>query len=226
MNLKDKIVVITGGTKGLGRAMALSFIKNNSKVIVCSREENKPESLEENILWIKADVIKENEMKDLADKVVEKFGRIDIWINNAGVLYTFSKNEFIDMYKAHEMFDVNFFGTVFGCRNAIKYMAHDGKSVIVNIISTAGLDSTRSVGHKLYASSKWAVRGFLQAFQFENSDLKIKFISIYPGEIKTDIFGERKPEKYNEFMEPEFVAEKIVDNLKKETPEEELIIRR
>jgi len=226
MKLEDKIVVITGGSKGLGKALATRFLKDGAKVVVCSRDENRPEDLEENIFWIKADVTKEDELQNLAEKVVAKFGKLDIWINNAGVLYRFPKGELINMEKAHQMFDVNFFGTVFGCRNAIKYMSHDNKSMIVNIISTAGLDATRAVDHKLYASSKWAVRGFLQAFQFENIDSKIKFISVYPGGMQTNLFNEEKPENYKNYMDPNEVANKIIENLKKEIPEEELIIKR
>ncbi len=71
MELKDKIVVITGGTKGLGKALAFSFLKNKAKVVVCSRDEKRPEDLEENILWYKADVTKEEELQKLMDFVVD-----------------------------------------------------------------------------------------------------------------------------------------------------------
>ncbi|MCM2338998.1 MAG: SDR family oxidoreductase [Burkholderiales bacterium] len=224
MDLKDKIVVITGGTKGLGKALAFSFVKNYSKVVVCSREDNRPESLEENILWIKADVTKEDEMKELADKVVEKFEKIDIWINNAGLWLPRDFIENLDMGKVREMFDVNVFGLMNGTKIAIMHMKQIGNGMIINLISDAALMKKPHISSSAYLSSKYAVNGFTSAIRAENENIKV--FSIFPGAIKTEIFGETKFENYDEFMEPSFVAEKIVDNLKKEIPEEELIIRR
>jgi len=135
MQLKDKIVVITGGTKGLGRALALSFLKNDAKVIVCSRDEKRPENLEENILWVKADVTKENEIKDLADKIVSKFGKIDIWINNAGVWMEKVSVENLDIDRVRKIFDVNVIGVIVGSKMALGYMKKNSFGMIVNIIS-------------------------------------------------------------------------------------------
>ena len=83
MDLKNKIVVITGGTKGLGKAMAISFIKNDAKVVVCSRIEDEIKAIsKEGILGIRADVTKESELNNLLEVVKEKFSQVDIWINN------------------------------------------------------------------------------------------------------------------------------------------------
>ena len=222
MELKDKIVVITGGAKGLGKAMASSFLKNGSKVVVCSRDEAEFVNLEDGILGIKADVTKENELQSLAEKVVAQFGKIDIWINNAGVWLPHMLAEDFDMEKVRKMFDVNVFGSINGSRVALKLFKKQGLGSIVNIISDSAL-----VGRPMsstYSASKWAVNGFTKSIREENKNIFI--FSIYPGGIKTEIFGDKRPENYDSFMEPEFVAEKIVENLKKENPEEELIIRR
>jgi NAD(P)-dependent dehydrogenase (short-subunit alcohol dehydrogenase family) len=226
MELRNKVVVITGGTKGLGKTLAISFLKENAKVAVCGRNEDEFKDLPDGILGVKADVTKENEVKDLAEKVIEKFGKIDIWVNNAGVLYRFTKEEPTDMQKFHQMFDVNLLGTVFGCYAALDNMEHSENSVIINILSRAGIDATRALKNKLYAASKWAARGYLQAFQFENADSKIKFISVYPGGIKTDLWRGYEVKNLGQFMEPEFVADEIIKNLKKDKPEEELIVKR
>ncbi len=222
MELKDKIVVITGGSKGLGKAMASCFLKNGSKVIVCSRDESEFINLENGILGIKADVTKENELQNLAEKIIAQFGKIDIWINNAGVWLPHMLAEDFDMEKVRKMFDVNVFGSINGSRVALKLFKKQGLGSIVNIISDSAL-----VGRPMsstYSASKWAVNGFTKSIREENKNIFI--FSIYPGGIKTEIFGDKRPENYDSFMEPEFVAEKIVENLKKENPEEELIIRR
>ncbi len=226
MELKNKIVVITGGTKGLGKALALSFAQKGAQVISTTHSETSREDFPESVIFIKTDVRSEKEVSDLAKNVIEKFGRIDIWINNAGMLYSFNKeDEYIDMDKAHEIMDVNFFGTVFGCRTALKYMKEQGGS-IVTILSTAALDATKSKGLKIYAASKWAVNGYLQGFKAENEDSNVSVISVYPGGMQTELWREYKPEKLPEYMSPEFVAEKIIQNLELEQPEGDLVIKR
>ena len=221
MNLEDKIVVITGGSKGLGKAMALSFLKNGAKVAVCSRDEKRPEDLEENIFWVKADVTKEEELKKLADFVVEKFGRLDIWINNAGILLPRTIAEDFDMEQVRKMFDVNVFGVINGSRVALRFIKKQGFGSIINIISDSAFVARPM--SSMYAASKWAVNGFTKSIREANKNIKI--ISIYPGGMKTEIFGANKPDNYDDFMDPDEVANRIIENILKDKPKEELIIQ-
>lgn len=232
MELKDKVVVITGGTKGLGKALAFSFLREGLKVVVCSRNEDELKNLvspvdelrprDARILGIKADVTKESELQNIVDIVKEKFGRLDIWINNAGIWLPHGFAEDFDMEKVKNMFDVNVFGLMNGSRVAIKFFKKQGSGSIVNIISDSALVG-RTMG-SMYGASKWAVNGFTKSIREEDKNISV--FSIFPGPIKTEIFGKNKPENYEDFMTPDFVANKIVENLKKEVPEEELIIRR
>ncbi|MCX6751386.1 MAG: SDR family NAD(P)-dependent oxidoreductase [Candidatus Nomurabacteria bacterium] len=225
MNLKNKIVVITGGTKGLGKAMAMVFLENEAKVIVCSRDDKRPDDLEGNIFWVKADVTKEEELKNLAYFVVEKFGKIDIWINNAGIWLPHMPIEEIDWGKrAHDLIEVNLFGTVYGSKIALAQMRKQNSGLIINILSTSALNGLKN--ETAYCASKFAASGFTKALMKEVDRNNIKVNAIYPGGMQTNLFDERKPEIYNTFMDPNEVAEKIVENLKKDKPEEELIIKR
>ena len=228
MKLENKIIVITGGTKGLGKELALGFAKLQVQVIVSAHTEDGVQNLtENNILFVKADSRNEKDIVNLANTVIENYGRIDIWINNAGVFHTFSvDDEFIDMEKAHAIIDTNLFGTIFGCRTALKVMKKNGTGTIVNILSTAALDATRAQNAKIYAASKWAIRGYLQAVEAENADSGISFISVYPGGTKTELYGEVKPASFYDYMEADSVAEKIIANLNNENPEKEQIIKR
>ena len=228
MELKNKIVVITGGSKGLGKALAISFIKEGATVIISSHHKDELEKTakEINATAIVADVTKENEVQNLAQKVVADFGRIDIWVNNAGILFKFPKGELIDVEKVHKIFDVNFLGTVFGCRVALENMKNNDNGLILNIVSKAAIDATRAVNFKIYAASKWAVRGFMQAFKFENTDSKIKIISVYPGGIQTDLWKGLDIKDLDKYSKPESVVQEIIGNLKKENPEEEQVIVR
>ncbi|MFA5095478.1 MAG: SDR family oxidoreductase [Candidatus Paceibacterota bacterium] len=224
MELKDKVVVITGGSKGLGKALALCFLKNSSNVVVCSRDENEFKNLEKGILGIKADVTKENELQNIVNFTEKKFGKLDIWINNAGIWLPHLPIEQTDWKRAHDLIEVNLFGTVYGSKVALVQMRKQGFGLIVNILSTSALEG--KINETAYCASKFAAMGFTKSLKKEVDGKNIKVISIYPGGMQTNLFDERKPENYNEFMDPNFVADKIIENLKKETPEEELIIRR
>ena len=225
MELKNKVVVITGGTSGLGKALALAFRKNDANVVVCTRDESQLTGLsEEGIMGIKADVTVESELKNLAETVTEKFGRLDIWVNNAGIWLPHAPIEETDWTRAHEVMEVNLFGTVYGSKVALIQMRKQDFGSIVNIISTSGLEGRE--GGSAYCASKYAVDGFTKSLRKEVEETDIIVFSVYPGGMRTNLFDEKKPENYADYMEPSFVADKIVENLKSDTPKEELVIRR
>lgn len=226
MNLKDKVVVITGSSKGFGKALAVAFLAEGSKVVVNSRNKEETENTAKEVgaLDICADVTKEEELTNLANEVIKKFGGIDIWINNAGLWMTHSFIEDFDMKRVRKMFDVNVVGTINGCRVALRFMKEKKSGVIINIISTAALAERPTLS--TYCASKWAVNGFTKSIRAEDRDKNISIFAVYPGGMKTDIFGENKPENFNDFMEVKDVAKKVIDNLKLENPEEELVIKR
>lgn len=224
MNLKNKIVVITGGSKGFGKALAKTFLAEGSKVVISSNNEKEIEDTSKEIgaLGIFADVTKEEDLMHLADQTIKKFGVIDIWINNAGIFISRDIVENLDMSKARVMFDVNVFGVINGSRVSLRYMKEKGGGTILNVISDSALVSRPM--SSIYCASKWAVNGFTKSIREGNENISV--LAIYPGAMKTDIFGENKPDEYDDFMEPEYVAEKVINNLKLKKPEEELVIQR
>lgn len=224
MELKNKAVVITGGTKGLGRELAQAFQSENANVIVCGRNEKEFKNLEKNILAVKADVTKEGDLNNLIKVVKEKYGQVDIWINNAGVWLPHASIEETDWSRVHEMIEVNLFGTIYGSKVALIQMRKQGNGTIINILSTSALEGR--AGSSGYGASKFAAMGFTKALRKETEGTEIKVMAIYPGGMQTNFFDEKKPENYVEYMNPSFVAQKIVENIKKNQPEEELIIKR
>jgi NAD(P)-dependent dehydrogenase (short-subunit alcohol dehydrogenase family) len=228
IEVENKTVVITGGSKGLGKVLAQAFKNEGANVVICSKNQEEIEiaANEIGVVAFVADVTKEIEMDNLAQFAVEKFGQLHIWINNAGVLFSIPKEGYIDMGEAHAILDVNFFGTVFGARQALKQMENFKEGLIINIISSAALDSSRALLNKIYAASKWAVNGYTKALRAESVDSGISIMSVYPGGIQTDLWRNQKPENINDYMTPEYVVEKIINNLKQDNPEEELIIKR
>jgi len=226
MNLKDKVVVITGGSKGLGKAMAQIFVNEGSKVVINSINNEELQNIAKEIgaLGVCADVTKEEELTHLMNEVKEKFGQIDIWINNAGLWMPKTLVENLDMDSVKKMFDVNIIGTINGTRVALREMKKNESGCIVNIISNIALMDQSKISSSVYGTSKWAVNGFTKFIRGENENISI--LAVYPGAMKTDLFSKSRPDNFNDFMEVEYVAEKIVDNLKNELPEQELVIQK
>jgi short-subunit dehydrogenase len=224
MKLENNVIVITGGTKGLGKELALSLKKEGANVIVCARKQDEINNLPNNILGVKADVTKENDLKNLVNFAVEKFGNIDIWINNAGIWLPLSSVEETDWDRAHDLMEVNLFGTVYGSKVSLIQMKKQGFGIIINIISTSALSGR--LNSSAYCASKYAVDGFTKSLREEVKNTKIKVLSSYPGGMQTDFFDEKKPDNYTDYMDPKYVSDIIIKNLKREEPEEELFIKR
>ena len=226
MNLKNKVVVITGSTGGLGKALAEEFIKEQAKVVINGHSVKKLREVSEEIgaVFCAGDVTKETDMQKLANFVVRKFGKIDIWINNAGANMPHSTIEKIDAKLAHKVMEVNFFGTFYGSRSAMKHMKKQKYGTIVNIISIRSLvPSPISVA---YSSSKWAVRGLTEALRMILKPDHISVLAVHPTGMKTNLFGKVKPTGYKNYMEPSFAARKIIQNLKLQKPREEIILKK
>jgi NAD(P)-dependent dehydrogenase (short-subunit alcohol dehydrogenase family) len=226
MNLTDKVIVITGGSQGFGKELAKAFINNGSKVIVSSHEK---ESLELTANELStdsfiADVTSIEDIKKLSEYVVQKYGKIDIWINNAGIQIAPSLVEEVNIEKLHYLFDVNFFGYFYGCQVALTQMKKQNSGVIININSTAGLDGKPEIS--AYSSSKFAIKGLTESIRKEVKDLNIQIYGIFPGGMQTDIYKEKYPEDIKEYMEVDTVVEKVINNLKSDSPEMDFIIKR
>lgn len=226
MNLKNKVVVITGASKGLGKSLASILSEEKAKVIINARSKKELAIAckETGAISFIGDVTKENDVKNLANFSIKKYGKIDIWINNAGVVLPHSEIEEINSKLAHHVFEVNFFGTFYGSREAMKIMKKQKYGTIINIISMSGL-----VGRPLssiYASSKWAARGFNESLRLALEPKNISVLAVHPGGFKTTIFGKFKPKGYENWMEVSYVAKKIVQNLKREKPKVEIVINK
>ncbi len=225
MTIKDKVVVITGASRGLGKALAALFADEGAKLVLSSRpgEELEKAGRELGAEVFPADVTKEEEIKKLADFTLEKFGRIDVWVNNAGIWMPHAPIEKMDLKRVHEMIEVNLFGTIYGSKAALIQMKKQRSGTIINIISVSALEGRP--GSSGYCASKYATVGFTKSLRLEVKQDNIKVLAVYPDKMKTNLFDKKKPENYGGFMSPEFVAETVVKNFKKDSPEEKLIIR-
>jgi len=225
MDLNNKVVVITGSTKGFGKSLATFFKKENCQVIISSDNSEDLEKVKQEIATDSylADVTKPEDLTSLAAYVNDKYGRIDIWINNAGIQIAPSSIEDIDIAKLKRLFDINFFGYFYGCQTALKYMKAQESGLIVNINSTAGLDGKSMIS--AYSSSKSAIKGLTESIRKE-VDGNINIYAVYPGGMQTDIYKEKIPNDISEYMLVDDVVQKVIDNLKSNNPNPDLIIKR
>lgn len=224
MDLHGKTVVITGSSKGLGRALAEAFLKKGANVVINSRSQDELEKIAEELecSYFAADVAKEVDIRKMGEHVLKEFGRIDVWVNNAGLWMPHSQIEDMDLDMVRRLMEVNLFGTIHGSRVAMRTMKKQGTGIIVNIISSSALvGRANSSG---YAATKWAARGFTQSLRAALKTEGIQVVAVHPGGIKTEIFGEASIPGYENFMEPDYVASEIVENLGKKIPELELKI--
>lgn len=136
-----------------------------------------------------------------------------------------SQIEEINSQEAQKLFQVNVFGYLYGMKGAISQMKKQMGGVIVNICSTTAFDGMNGSSGSIYVASKYAIRGLTNSVRDELKDKSISIIGVYPGGMKTHLFDAQKPENFEKFMPVEFVAEKIIQNLEKNEPDIELVIK-
>lgn len=226
MDLKNKVIIITGGSKGFGKALAEFFSLEGSRVVISSQDKDNLEMVAKKLSVDKftANVTSSEDIKKLGKYVFEKYGDIDFWINNAGIQIAPSLMEDVDVNKLHHLINTNFYGYFYGCQTALFYMKKKNKGLIININSTAGLEGKPEIS--AYSSSKFAIKGLTESIRREIKDSNIKIYEVFPGGMKTDIYKEKYPSDLKDYMEVVPVAEKVIENLKKQNPEIDLIIKR
>lgn len=171
-----------------------------------------------------ADITSYEDVKKIGKYVSEKYGKIDFWINNAGIQIAPSKFEEVDIQKLKNLFEINFFGYFYGCQIALLAMKKQNGGVIININSTAGLDGKSGIS--AYCSSKFAIKGLTESIRKENQDSEIKIFGIFPGGMQTEIYKEKYPADFEDYMKADYAVDKVMENLKSGNPEIDLIIKR
>jgi len=171
--VKDKVVIITGGSSGIGYALAGEFGRLGAKIVIAARDQKKLEHARNDlqhkgfeVTSIPCDVSKESDCHNLIESTIKQFGKIDILVNNAGISM---RAAFIntDLEVLHKLMNINFWGTVYCSKYALPYLIQS-KGSLVGIISVAGYIGLP--GRTGYSASKFAVRGFLDTLRSENSN--------------------------------------------------------
>lgn len=224
--MRGKVVIVTGASSGIGKALVYEFARCGAKIVMAARNMDELTRIGQELsalgveaLPVQTDVTKEEDCKLLVERTIERFGKLDVLVNNAGISMRAMFDE-LDLEIIHRVMDVNFWGTVNCTRYAIPYLL-ETKGSLVGIISVAGFLGLP--GRTGYSASKFAVRGFLNTLRVENLKRGLHVLVAAPGFTASNIRktaltahgGEQgeSPRAEDKMMTAERCAEIIVNGI-------------
>ncbi|HTK94778.1 MAG TPA: SDR family NAD(P)-dependent oxidoreductase [Terriglobales bacterium] len=195
MRINGKAVVITGASMGIGEALARIFVDHGAQVLMASRDVSRVEEARgrigrfENTMAARCDVQKRDDVVRLRDLALKSYGKIDVWINNAGYGVNDSV-ENMDMAVVRDMFETNLFGALAGMQAVIPVMKKQGSGTIINLSSVAGYIAVPYMG--AYCATKHALNAFSHAARVELTGTGVNVLNVCPGYIKTNFAANMK----------------------------------
>ncbi len=199
MNLKNKVVLITGSSDGLGRSLAIKLAKAGAKIALVSRSETKLKEAKKIIgdlaEYFICDIGEPDQIERAVGAIVKKFKTIDILINNAGI-WLQGATEAVDPEKIKSVFQANILGLIYMTRAVLPILKKRPEAIIFNVISNSGLEPSGDWG--IYAGTKFAARGFSESLRLELAGTNIKVMAFYPGGMDTDLFVKAGADKRHE----------------------------
>ncbi len=218
MMFEGKAAIVTGGTKGIGFAIAEALVKEGAGVLICGRGRDAVQSAAEKLLElgkveaVSCDVRNEAHVQTLFEHCAESFGGVDIVVNNAGVGYFGKTVEETTSAEFRQTLETNLFGVFYACHHAIPYLKKRGGGYIINISSLAGQNPHPRMA--AYNASKFALNGFSEALMQEVRQDNIKVSYVCPGSVNTH-FGGDSPSGENAWqLQPEDIAQVVIDLLR------------
>lgn len=219
MKLKNKVIVITGSSQGLGETLAYKVAKEGARVALVARTEKLLKKVKEMIIkekgeveYFVCDITKIENIKSAVGKIAEQFGNIDILVNNAGV-WTDDEIEKNNPEQARLALETNVLGNIWMTKEILPMMKKQNKGYIFNVISTSGLADWDNTNWQTYGATKWAMTGFTKSLKDSLKGTKIKVTSFFPGGMDTNIFENAGIKNYHNLpwmMKKEDAADIII----------------
>lgn len=219
-NLENAVVVITGASSGIGRATALEFARAGARVVLAARRAGVLEEVEAECstlgartLVVPTDVSDAEAVERLAERAVEEFGRVDVWVNNAGVTM-FGRFDEIPRESNRRVVETNLLGVFHGSHAALRRFRAQGGGVLINLSS--GFGEFGSPLQAAYVSTKFGIRGLSEALRLETTGEDIHVCTVLPTAIDTPVYRQaanytgRRMRPMGHLLEPEEVARAIV----------------
>jgi NAD(P)-dependent dehydrogenase (short-subunit alcohol dehydrogenase family) len=193
MEYRNKVVIVTGGTKGIGEGCVRVFVEAGSSVVFCARDQNEGERLAKELddvpageaHFIKCDVSKTDEIKDLVDGTVEKYGRIDCLINNAGWHPPHQPIDDFSVEDFRDLLDLNLVSIFAACKFALPFIRRT-KGNIINMSSLVG--AMGQLYATTYVATKGAITAFTKALAIDEAEHGVRVNSVSPGNIYTPLW--------------------------------------
>src|SRR6476661_928708 len=224
MELNGKIAVVTGGTKGIGRATAEMLTRSGVSVYVCGRNEAELSAAKKDLSAVGrvdgciADVRDEEQVRELLAKCESAFGGVDILVNNAGIGIIGKTIEQMSGDEFRATLETNLFGVFYACHHAVPMIKRRGGGYIINISSLAGQNPHPRMA--AYNASKFGLNGFSEALMQEVRNDNIKVSYICPGSVNTYFGGDTPSDEQSWQLQPDDIAQVVKDLL--EMPERAL----
>ena len=224
--IENKTIIVTGASQGLGKELSIKLAGLGAKVALVSRNEQLLTDVKNEINnkggeaeVFACDITVLDQVKNTVSKVLEKFGGIDILVNDAGI-WTTDEFEETRPELIERAFKVNTIGHIYFTKSVLPVMKKVNKGHIFNVISRAGLDLEENKDWATYAASKWAMNGYTRALRYALVETKIKVTALYPGGFESNIFetlGVDKNEAHNQpwMMKTADVADAVIYALDK-----------
>ncbi len=219
MDLKGKVAVVTGGTRGIGRGIAEALAREGMNLSISARSRNEIDETVEALLrlgrgramGVVCDVRDHSQVKAFFERTVQELGRLDILINNAGI-GKFQSVEEMSPQDFRDIVETNLFGVFYCCHEAIPLMKKNGGGYIINISSLAGTNAHPRMA--AYNASKFGLNGFSEALMQEVRHDGIKVSYIMPGSVNTEFGGDTPSADKSWQLRPEDIAEVVLDLLR------------
>jgi len=213
--LGRKVAIVTGASRGVGRAICIAFAKEGATIVLAARSPQKLAETAEEVreAGAKAEIVitdltREEAIKNLMKVTNEKFSRLDILVNNAGVTVS-AELEWTSTQDWDRLFAVNARAPFILCRESLPLLKKAPRAYIINIVSVVGVKCYAL--QSAYTASKHALRGMTKSLAEELRGTNVRVHSICPGGIDTDMIGQIRPDiKKEDLMRPEEIAELVV----------------
>ncbi len=220
MQLKDKVVIVTGASDGIGKHISLALAKNQAKLALIARNQKRLQQVAQQakklgspkVSLYLCDLTKLDQLKETVKSIKQTFGQVDVLINNAGIWHKMKPTDQIEDEIVTQVIATNLIAPINLTRLILPLLRQRPEAIILNVISKSGV--VAQPGQSIYTASKYGLRGFTEVLKEELKDTNIHVAGVYQSGVHTDMFAKAGEEfSSRDFMEPADLANIIVNML-------------